>query len=238
MPPTGDPIDAVAHVAGHFLHRCRDAELLQRALTHASHIGANATAQQRRDEANERLEFLGDALLGAALAEWLCERQPEADEGELSRLRARLASRETLARVFDRVELRAWCRIGPTVLMPGEEALPVSVRANLVEAVLAAIHHDGGWLALVAAVRRIMADEIGAADAAPLDPRTALQHWCLGRHQRLPEYTWARAGGSDHEPRFTARAAIDGHEATGEGTSRRRAEAAAAAALLQRLQAG
>ena len=216
-------------------HAVRDDALLLRACTHSSRLGAQADLARRLAEANERLEFLGDALLGAALAEWLHERLPEADEGELSRQRGRLASRRELAQAWDRAGLAAAARIGAQMAASGP--LPDSVKANLVEAILAAIYLDAGWTALTAAVRRLLAPAAERPDLGEADPRMRLQQWCLARHRRLPEGTWSRTGGTDHAPEFTATLAIDGRSASGSGSSRKAAEAAAASALLVLLEA-
>jgi ribonuclease-3 len=186
-----------------------------------------------RRETNERLEFLGDALLGAALALLIHERFAEADEGKLSRLKSHLVSRATLARASEQSGIIAHCLVG---LQMGSQ-WPDSVKANLVEALLAAIYFDAGWPPLVEAVRRLLADRIEDPDAAREDSRMQLQVWCLEHHQRLPTYACIRDGGSDHQPEFSAIATIDHHHAEGRGSSRRRAEAAAAGNLIAKLRA-
>jgi ribonuclease-3 len=198
-----------------------------RACTHSSHPG-------RGPHSNERFEFLGDALLGAALALLIHERFPAADEGRLSRLKSHLVSRATLARAGEASGILPHCLVGAQ--MGG--AWPDSVKANLVEALLAAIHLDGGWEALVAAVAGLLGGRIEDPDAGREDARMRLQVWCLEHHQRLPEYRSARAGGSDHQPEFSATANIAGRSAEGRGSSRRRAEAAAADALYGLLAPG
>jgi ribonuclease-3 len=222
--------DAVAAVLG---HRIVDRDLLLRACTHASRLGAQASAATRLAEANERLEFLGDAVLGAALCLLLFRRSPQADEGVLSREKALLASRSTLARLFTASGLEASCLLGPQMLRP----LPDSVKANLMEALLGGIFLDGGWEALVAAVERLYAGELAGAAAGDRDAKTALQEWALAHHRSLPVYRSERSGGSDHEPLFTASVTVGEVSASGEGTSRRRAELAAATALGEQLRA-
>jgi ribonuclease-3 len=220
--PVSDPVEGLAAaVAAATGHAFRERGLLLRACTHSSHPG-------RGPESNERFEFLGDALLGAALALLIHERFPAADEGQLSRLKSHLVSRSTLARAGEAAGVLAHCLVGAQ--MGG--AWPDSVKANLVEALLAAIYFDGGWPALVEAVRRLLAGRIEDPDAGREDARMRLQVWSLEHHQRLPEYVSARAGGSDHQPEFAAVVSIAGLSAEGRGGSRRRAEAAAAGALL------
>ena len=215
---------AIAVMTGHLM---QDDDLLTQALTHASSLGANLPAESKRALANERLEFLGDALLGAALCEWFYERYPQLDEGGLSRLKSRLGSRMLLAEVCDAVGLLTWCK---TANLPG--GIPVSVRANLVEGLLAAIYLEGGWPALCRAVRRLFEAHMELPPPAEPDPRLALQSWCLEHHRRLPDYLCERCGGTDHAPEFLAQVSINGQSSSGTGTSRRRAEAAAASALL------
>jgi ribonuclease-3 len=218
--------ELVARELGHAFH---DGDLLLQACTHASRCGAQAASADKRQTANERLEFLGDALLGGALSLLLYRRFPDADEGQLSRLKARLVSRENLARASERIGLLDHCLVGAQMGRPW----PDSVKANLMESVLAAIHLDGGWEALATAVERLLAAQCDDPASGQEDTRMRLQAWCLERHRRLPDYTCQRSGGTDHEPEFTATAAIAGAIANGRGSSRRRAEAAAAAALLK-----
>ncbi|MBA3709099.1 MAG: ribonuclease III [Planctomycetes bacterium] len=220
---------AVALALGHAIG---DEALLLRACTHASRCGAQASAAQKLTMANERLEFIGDALLGAALALMVYERFPEADEGQLSRLRARLASRAILARAIERLGLLAQCQVGSQMGSPW----PDSVKANLMESLFAAVFLDGGWQALRTAVEQALAPFLDDPESGRDDPRMRLQAWCLEHHKRLPDYTCERSGGTDHEPAFTATAAIASSTASGQGTSRRRAEAAAAEALMAELE--
>lgn len=218
-------VDAVRDILG---HRVSDVALLTRACTHASRCGAQSTASERLADANERLEFLGDALLGGALCQILFHRYPLASEGALSRRKSLLVSRATLARLIDGSGLLAYCQVGPQMTQPW----PDSVKANLMESILAAIHLDGGWPALVTAVERLYGDRLaGAADETPEDAKTALQEWALAQRFKLPAYACTRSGGSDHEPHFTATVTVGERSANGEGSSRRRAEIAAAQAL-------
>jgi len=220
-----DALDAVGTMLG---HRFRDPALLKRALTHASHVGSQHDQQRRLAAANERLEFLGDALLGAAVAQTLYQEDEEAAEGVLSRRKARLVSRVTLARAMEQIGLLPHCRVGRQM----GESWPDSVKANLAEAVLAAIYLDGGWEALSGAVERLLADVRGQA-SAPGDAQHRLQAWSLQHYQALPVYQSERVGGSDHAPDFRCSVLVGEHRAEGSGSSRRRSEAAAAAALLR-----
>jgi len=221
---------AIAAITGHTF---RDHAVLVQALTHASRCGAQSSAGQRLAAANERLEFLGDALLGAALCLLLYRRHGEASEGQLSRMKSQLASRQCLARIGDRCDLWAHALVGGQLT----GTWPDSVKANLMESVLAAVFSDGGWDALLATVERLYTDELDTALAIDADVKTRLQSWCLEHHGVLPVYSSQRSGGSDHDPQFSATVDIADHQATGSGGSRRRAEAAAAAALLDLIAA-
>jgi ribonuclease-3 len=218
-------------------HAVTDAALLRRALTHASWCGAQATPEQKRREANERLEFLGDALLGAAVAQILYERFPDSDEGRLSLLRAKVVSRATLARAIEAAGLLPHCRVG-NQMDPDPARWPDSVKANLMEGVLGAIWLDGGWQPVRAAVERALSSYIDDPESGREDSRTRLQELSFARWKRLPEYVTERSGGTDHAPEFQARVSAGGQSAEGRGGSRRKAEAAAAAALLTLIAAG
>lgn len=223
-------LDVVEKALG---HRFRDEALLIQALTHASRCGAQARAALKRRDANERMEFLGDALLGGALCLLLYRRFPDWDEGPLSRVKSHLASRHQLARAIEPTGILALCAVGTQM----GTAWPDSVKANLCEAVLAAIFLDGGWEPLCGAVERLLGERIDDPESGTEDARMRLQVWCLEHHKRLPDYACERSGGTDHEPQFLATASIAGQAATGRGGSRRRAEAGAAEALLALLKA-
>lgn len=227
--PPIDPVELAERFLG---HRFVDHGLLALALTHAGSLGSMTPPEVRVRESNERLEYLGDALLGAAVAEALYLRLPQASEKTLSQIRSRLVSRELLAQAFDAGGLGPCCRLSP----PTRLQMPVSVRANLMEALLAAVFLDAGWPALVRAVERCvmpLQDEAMAEDGH----RQRLQTLSQQRDGRLPEYRCEQTGGSAHEPVFTATVTVGGECASGSGGSRRRAESAAAAALLARLAA-
>jgi ribonuclease-3 len=222
---------AVAAATGHTMG---DDALLAQAATHLSLLGAQAGVRRNR-EANERLEFLGDAVLGAAIVHLLYRRLPDMDEGWLTRLKSRLVSREQLARVIEAAGLLPHCRVGAQ--MGADPATwPDSLKANLMEAILGAIFLDGGWPALSTAVDRLWSDRIEAPEMAVQDVRQRLQEVCHRLHGALPTYAAERSGGTDHQPEFTATVAIAGQSATGTGIGRRRAESAAAAALLAMLE--
>lgn len=209
-------------------YRFQNPDLLLQGCTHASRLGAQASASDRRRLANERLEFLGDAILGAVVAQAVFRRQPDRDEGWLSRAKSALVSRAALARVAERCGVLAHAVIGGQV---GPHP-PESVKANVVEGVIGAVYMDGGWDAGVAVTERLLSEELTDLTLGDADPRMALQEWSLAHHQCLPQYTTSRSGGSDHLPEFTSSVTIAAQTASGNGVSRKKAEASAATALL------
>jgi ribonuclease-3 len=214
-------------------HRFLRPELLVEALTHPSLGGRRCEGA-----AFERLEFLGDRVLGLATAELLFERFPGADEGELSRRLAGLVSREALARLARGLELGARLRLGRGEARGGGRENAATL-ANGFEAVLGALFLDGGMEAARAFVRHQMEPLIEEAPGPPEDAKTALQEWAQARHLELPVYRVLDVAGPAHGPRFRVETSIEGHDpAAGEGATKRAAERAAAMALLARLRRG
>lgn len=212
-------------------HRFIKPALLSRALLHAS-------AATRGDRGNERLEFLGDRVLGLLLAEVLMERHPDEPEGELAKRHAYLASRPVLAEVALRLDL------GPELtLARGERdqggAVNPAILADAMEAVLAAVYLDAGLDAARRLVLREWHTRLDVDTRAPQDPKTALQEWTLGRGLGLPTYATQRSDGPAHDPMFEVTVTIaGGRSALGSGRSKREAEKAAAAALMVLLREG
>lgn len=216
-------------------YRFNNPDLLLQACTHASWVPPQANPSQRRAQSNERLEFLGDAILDGAMAHLLYQHDTDADEGTLSQRKSRLVSRATLAEAFDRLQLAEICRVGGQV----QEPWPESVKANLAEGILGGIFLDGGWDQVSEAVRRLLGDRVDAEpDASPADVKNRLQAIALANTSSLPSYATERCGGSDHQPEFRCVVAVGDQQASGIGGSRRRAEIAAAASLLAELEAG
>ncbi len=210
-------------------HRFADQELLARALVHAS-------IAEDRSASNERLEFLGDRVLGLVVAETLFARYPGEEEGELARRYAGLTSREGLVRVAANIDLDRYVRAqhGDRETAARSQA---SVAADTLEAVLGALYLDGGLEPAAAFITQqweaLMEEDL----SPPKDAKTALQEWAQGRGLGLPNYEVVGREGPDHAPNFTLSVAIKGHGAkTGQGGSRRSAEQAAAAALLKQLE--
>lgn len=207
----------------------QDISLLKRALTHAS---ARNVPSPEAD--NERLEFLGDRVLGLAIAELLLERYPAADEGELARRFNRLVRRETCASVGRSLKL------GLHIIMSQAEAEgggrgKKTILANACEAVLGAVFLDGGYEQARSLIRRLWEPLLAKGDTVPVDAKTALQEWAQARKLPLPRYVEISCEGPDHAPEFTAEVRIKGlAPAMGKGASKRAAEQAAAVNLLRR----
>lgn len=210
-------------------HRFRDPELLQQALRHRS-AGVPH---------NERLEFLGDALVNLVVAEALHARWPKADEGALTRARASLVRESALAALARRLELGPRLQLGPGELKSGGERRD-SILADALEAVVGAIHLDAGFEACRAVVLpwfEPLLDELPAGKVDK-DPKTRLQEWLQGRQLARPEYRLVESRGDDHARVFRVRCETRdpplAEEA--EAGSLRAAEQAAAERLLSRLE--
>jgi len=210
-------------------YRFKDRKLLERALTHAS---VRSNSASRLD--NERLEFLGDRVLGLAVAEMLHHSLPDHSEGELARYFNRLVRGAACAAVGREAD------IGKHLILSDSEAESGgrdkdTILANAVEALLGAVFVEGGFDAGRDAVKRLWGERFDLSPSVIVDPKSALQEWAQGQGLPLPRYAEVSREGPDHAPRFIAEARLKGHEpATGEGTSKRQAEQAAAAELLRR----
>ena len=212
--------------------------LLQEALTHRSAAHQRAGARKRHKAkgvgSNERLEFMGDRVLGLLMAEWLLERYPGEQEDALGSRLAHLVSRATLAVIAEQLGL-------PDVLAVAahEARAGVQTTANVVsdalEAVLGAVFLDGGLDPARKIVRAFWKAVLDAQALPPKDPKTALQEWVLARALGLPAYETVGADGPSHAPLFVVRVTAGGQSEEGRAGNKRAAESAAAAALLGRL---
>lgn len=210
-------------------HRFRDRELLAEALTHPSAGGGRSY---------ERLEFLGDRVLGIVLADLLFKAFPEEPEGDLAKRFAALAQRESLTLVAEAIGLAPFVRMAVSEEQTGGRENPATL-ADAMEAVIGALYLDGGLEPATAFVRQHWEPLLTSALAPPQDPKTALQEWAQGRGLPLPNYRELRREGPAHDPHFTMEAKVQGHApAEGAGRSKRAAERAAAAVLLHRLEGG
>ncbi|HEY3197422.1 MAG TPA: ribonuclease III [Nitrospirales bacterium] len=222
-------------VQGRLGYQFRRPALLVEALTHTSY--RNESGQVGEAE-NERLEFLGDVVLNLVTSEYLLATFPNADEGELSKLRARLVSEETLAGVARRLRLGEALRLGKgEMLTQGSEKS--SILADALEAVLAGIYLDGGLEAAAACIKMNFADELAAcAQAArtPMDFKTDLQEACQRKFETLPHYRTTGESGPDHDKLFEVEVLIgENRYGQGRGKSKKEAEQMAAKQALEQL---
>lgn len=200
-----------------------DPGLLQRALTHRS-LGAKN---------NERLEFLGDRVLGLAIAHILYERHDTVPEGELSRMLSSLVRRDVCLKVAQKLD------IGPALKLAGRGKKRTTVTDNILgdacEAVIGAIYLDGGLEAATAFIKANWKELLDKAPEARRDAKTVAQEWAARRAMPMPAYEIINQSGPDHAPEFTVRMDVRGKKPT-EGTAgtRRLAEQNAAAAFLKR----
>jgi ribonuclease-3 len=209
-------------------HDFGDQRLLSLALRHAS----AAPALGRHGASNERLEFLGDRVLGLCVAELLCETFPNDSVGELARRHAQLASGEALERVARAIDLPRHIHVARGT-HESDGAPNPGIIADACEAVIAALYLDGGLGPAQAFVRRAWAPLLAEARTAPKDPKTALQEWAQGLGLALPVYEEVGREGPAHQPMFVIRVSLsDGRTASASGPSKRVAEAQAAKALL------
>ena len=211
-------------------HEFSDRVLLQQALTHRS--------AGRRN--NERLEFLGDAVLGAVIADELWRRYPEASEGKLSRLRSRLVRRESLTEIAHALDLGQSLILGAGERRSGGHHRD-SILSDAVEALLGAIYVESGFDVCKARILALFAAKLASlSDVAFLkDAKTRLQEYLQSRQKALPEYSVIRVSGEAHAQSFKVTCSVRDVEvapASGEGSSRRLAEQQAAERMLEQLQ--
>jgi ribonuclease-3 len=210
-------------------YRFKSRAILDNALTHAS-----TRNDQSRGEDNERLEFLGDRVLGLIVAELLLERDPKATEGALARRFNRLVRKETCARIARALQL------GPLLLLSSAEndsggRDKDTILADATEALLAAIFLEAGFTVARDVVRRLWAPLVDDLPETVADSKSLLQEWAQGQGLPLPRYVEIERTGPDHAPVFTTEVLIDGKKpARGSGANKRAAEQAAATAMLTR----
>ncbi|HVB18447.1 MAG TPA: ribonuclease III [Stellaceae bacterium] len=232
------PDDDPARLIGHHFAR---PELLAEALTHPSALppAKNGRRRVRRSPLAprhyERLEFLGDRVLGLVVADVLWRRFAQEPEGDLTRRLTSLVRRDALARVAAAIGLDRHLVLSPSEAASGAARNP-SILADVMEAVIAAIYLDGGFAASFAFVERFWEPLIAEMAGPPRDPKTSLQEWVQGRGLPLPAYEVTATSGPDHLPQFTVAVRVaELGEASAVASSKRAAETAAAAALLGRL---
>jgi ribonuclease III len=206
----------------------KDRALLTTALTHSS---ARIAAQPRSDY--ERLEFLGDRVLGLAIAEMISAAFPEASEGDLARKFNRLVRGGTCALVAGRIGLGAQLVLSESEAVHGGRAKE-TILADAMEAVLGAVFLEAGFDAARLIVRKLWGGLLEGLPDVAVDPKSALQEWAQGKGLPLPHYKEKARKGPDHAPKFISQVTVAGFDPTqGEGPSKRSAEQAAATAFLK-----
>ncbi|TNF64588.1 MAG: ribonuclease III [Rhodobacteraceae bacterium] len=211
-------------------HRFADPSLLICAVTHAS-----VAAPQRED--NQRLEFLGDRVLGLVMAEALLEDDTDAREGQLAPRFNALVRKETCADVAREIDLGAVLRLGRSEMLSGGRRKQ-ALLGDAMEAVIAAVYRDGGFAAAKAMVLRLWGARIAGVEADARDAKTALQEWAQARGMPPPTYVETARSGPDHAPEFTIEARLqDGTRVHAHAGSKRQAEQAAARAMLTQVEA-
>jgi ribonuclease-3 len=220
---------AVAAVAARIGHDFARPNLLIEALTHPS---------LATDANNQRLEFLGDRVLGLVIAEALLAADLAADEGALAPRLNALVRKEACAEVAIALDLGPALRMGRSEMLTGGRR-KVAVLGDAMEAVIAAVYLDGGLGPARALILREWGDRIAAARDVARDPKTALQEWAQARGLAPPAYLDLDRSGPDHAPIFSVAARLqDGREATAQAPNKRAAQQAAAEALLARVGSG
>jgi len=205
-----------------------DPELLVRALTHGS-----VSSATRPD--NQRLEFLGDRVLGLVMATALLEADKKASEGQLAPRFNALVRKEACADVARQIDLGAVLKLGRSEMLSGGRRKQ-ALLGDAMEAVIAAIYRDAGFEAARDVILALWGDRIHKVEADARDAKTSLQEWAQARGQKPPSYVEIKRSGPDHAPVFTIAARLqDGTEAQATAGSKRQAEQAAAKALLEQL---
>ncbi len=211
-------------------YRFTDAAMLECALTHISAL----KGARNRAGSYQRLEFLGDHVLGLVISDMLYRAFPKADEGELSRRLADLVRKETCAEIARSIDLGAAIRLGSSEANAGARTR-LAILADVCESVIGAVYLDGGYKAAESLVERLWEQRMRAPGQPLRDPKTILQEWAQARGLPTPAYREVARSGPDHNPEFRVAVQLPAFApAEGMGRSKRAAEQAAAAAMLAR----
>ena len=237
LEPAGDghPLSAsaltrpIGTILGHDFAR---PELLREAMTHRSAV--NGRGRGRGKGSNERMEFVGDRVLGLLIAEWLAERFPGEQEGDLGRRLAELVSQPVLAEVAEAIGLGEALSVAPGEARAGVRRR-ATVLADALEAALGALYLDGGIERARAFVRGAWDGVMSRQEQPPKDAKTRLQEWVQARGLGLPEYVVLSRAGPPHAPAFCVTVTVGGLTGSGTAGSKRAAEQLAAHNLLQAL---
>jgi len=226
--PSFDNLELCQQAIG---YRFKDTELLLSALSHSS-------IKAEGGDSNERLEFLGDAVLGLVVCRDLFDQFPDYTEGDLTHIKSSVVSRHTLALLARKLSLQDHLLLGKG--MAGRKSLPPSVLANVMEAVIAAVYLDGGLEPARELILRLLGDEIAAVEAMrePHNYKSLLQQYTQRHRGCAPTYQVIEQTGPDHRKTFHVAAVIDGRECgVGNGRNKKEAEQAAAKTTLEQLEA-
>jgi len=208
-------------------YRFKDIRILEEALTHPSFVIVEASAGN-----NQRLEFLGDRVIGLVIADALFTAMSKEREGQLTRRYADCVENAKLASIARDLEIGAALKVQPNTSLAKTD----KVLADALEAVIGAIWRDGGIVAAQQVITKIWGDMITGSDRAEKDSKTQLQELALDRKTGLPKYAIVDRHGPDHKPVFTVSVNFDGQELTATGMSKRSAEQRAAALMLEHLK--
>lgn len=224
--------ETLTQIAANLGHEFAELELLGRALTHSSLSDAGIN----RLSSNERLEFLGDRVLGLIVAEMLLRRFPEEPEGDISRRHAAMVRQETLVRVAEKLNIAPHIAMSLGEERSGGRKNP-ALLADTMEAMIAALYEDGGLEAARRFIDIHWPPMIDETPEPPIDAKTSLQEWAQGRGLPLPVYSEVNRDGPPHDPVFTVEATVKGYPgAQATGRSKRAAEQVAAENLLSQLE--
>lgn len=218
--------DLKAWVAATFGREPHDLAAFSRALTHGSQAADNY----------ERLEFLGDRVLGLVMAEWLWDLFPDEPEGQLSKRLNALVTGHVCAEVARSLGVRPHLRLGKQARDDGASDSD-NILGDVMEALIGAHYREAGLESARAFIRRAWADRVHRTDKAPQHPKSALQEWAAANNRKPPEYAILERSGPHHAPRFTVQVKVGRQlEATAIGASKQDAETAAARAMLERVR--
>lgn len=225
-------IPALAAAQAILGHRFTRPELLVEALTHRSAALDRWAGKTVFSASNERMEFIGDRVLGLLIAEWIAERHPAESEGDLGRRLALLVSQPVLAEIANDLGLAACLALSPSEHKAGVRKL-ATVLADAMEAVIGAVYLDAGLETARRFVRKAFAHAIARHAQPPRDAKTSLQEWAMQRGHKLPAYLVLSTTGPSHAPVFEIEVQVAGQTARATGPSKRQAEQDAARALLE-----
>lgn len=207
-------------------YKFKDGTLLQRALTHSS--------ASKKQQSYERMEFLGDRVLGFVVADMLFHSFPNDKEGALAKRHSILVKQGTLEKIAALLDIEQYIHYGKndSAQMPSP-----SVKADVVEALIAALYLDGGFAVADRFIRQHWQDMISTSDKPPEDPKSALQEWTQGKGLDLPQYTVVGQSGPDHNPVFIVKVAVPGFpEQQAESSSKQSAQKLAAHLMLTHIR--